>query len=68
MEQISIEDLLLLERVKHNRETAHLAEQNIILKIQLKYKLADGDTIQDNGLISRISDVAPKPDPVSISE
>ncbi len=66
-EFVSAEDKVLLDAVKHQEsiavaraETAvaeaRLAEsnrRNVILQLALRYKLADGDRIEENGSITR---------------
>lgn len=65
LDSIKMKRELALERAKtavSQSESAQLAYDNVILQLAMKYKLSDGDVIEDNGELKR---KAPAPAPVA---
>jgi len=58
LESVKVKAELALERAKtavSQSESAKLIYDNVILQLAMKYKLTDGDTIDDTGEIKRVS-------------
>ena len=53
MEQIAVEDKVLLDKMKYNRDVSALQHENLLLKLAVKYGLVEGDTINEDTTISR---------------
>jgi hypothetical protein len=58
LDSIKLKRELALERAKTavaQSESAQLAYDNVVLQLAMKYKLSDGDVIEDTGEIKRNS-------------